>query len=330
MKAAWTPQYGPASVLDVRDIPTPSIGPDEVLVQVLASPVTAGDLRLRTADFPGVSAVFGRLLMGVRAPKQKVQGTMFSGRVAAIGERVTRFAVGDAVFGSASAGAWAEHVVVRADGIIAHRPDSVTDDEAAAVSYGAETALRFLRDIAGVKAGEHVLILGGSGGVGRFAIQIARWLGARVTAVGSRESLPLMQHLGADAVLDYRTDDFTKTGASYDVIFDIADRSSFRRCRDSLAPGGRYLTLTISLRVLLWMGLTGLLGGKRALFAIVMGNQESTEDLSGLMAEGVVRSVVAARYPLDRIAEAHTHAERRPLGSVVVHPAAPQPLASLG
>jgi len=320
MNAAWTARYGDTTVLDVRTLPEPTPGPDELLVQVHASPVTAGDLRLRAADFPGISVVLGRLMLGVLSPRQKVQGTMFAGQVVATGAQVTRFSAGDAVFGSADAGAWAERIVVKADSPIALRPDNVSADAAAAAPYGAGTALHMLRDIAKLQPGEHILILGASGGVGRPAIQVAKHLGARVTAVGSSERLEQMRQLGADTVLDYKTQDFTRSGEQYDVVFDIADRSSFRHSRKSLTPTGRYLSLFISLRVFFWMAATRLLGGKRALFGVAMGDRQLTEDVRGLLEGGTIQPTIAARYPLDRIAEAHAHAEGRTSGVVLVQP----------
>ncbi|MEM6930824.1 MAG: NAD(P)-dependent alcohol dehydrogenase, partial [Myxococcota bacterium] len=265
MNAAFTPAYGPATVIEIRDVPEAPLGDRQIRVKVHASPVTAGDLRIRSASFPGV-ALLGRLLMGVFGPRAPVQGTMFSGQVVEVGPRVTRFVVGDSVFGEASSGAWAERLVVDADGAVAHRPVGVSHDEAAATPYGAGTSMHFLKRLAKVAAGEHVLVLGGSGGVGRFAIQVAKHLGARVTAVGSRRNLALMRRLGADEVLDYRRHDFTRTKVRYDVIFDVADASSFAHCRRVLAPDGRYVTLYVSGRAL-WQSLvTRLTGGRRVLF----------------------------------------------------------------
>ena len=202
-----------------------------------------------------------------------VQGSMFSGEVVEVGADVTRFAVGDRVFGDCGAGGWAETVVVDAQSAVAHLPDGVTYDEAAAVPYGAGSAMHFLREVADVKPGEHVLLLGGSGGVGRFAIQVAKHLGARVTAVASARNHEQMRELGADAVLDYRTQDFTKTGEQYDVILDVADASRFRHSRRSLRDGGRYVSLYISLRVLFWSLVTSFLARRRAMFSIAVSSR---------------------------------------------------------
>ncbi|MEO0603477.1 MAG: NAD(P)-dependent alcohol dehydrogenase [Myxococcota bacterium] len=319
MNAAFTPAYGPATVLEIRDVPEPPLGDRQIRVKVLASPVTAGDLRLRTASFPGM-AVLGRLLVGIFGPRAPVQGTMFSGQVIEVGPRVTRFAVGDSVFGEASSGAWAERLVVDADGAVAHRPVGVSHDEAAATPYGAGTARHFLKRLAKVSAGEHVLVVGGSGGVGRFAIQVAKHLGARVTAVGSGRNQELMRRLGADAVLDYRRHDFTRTKDRYDVIFDVAGVSSFAHSRGVLAPKGRYLTLYVSGRAL-WQSLvTRLTGGRRVMFDVALGSRETMEELATWMAEGVVKPVIAARFPLTRIVEAHEAAEANPSGAVLVQP----------
>lgn len=324
MLAAFTPAYGPAALLETRTVDAPTPGPGEVLVDVSTSSVSAGDLRLRTADFPGITGVIGRAMFGWSEPKNKVQGTMFAGRVACVGAEVSDFAVGDAVFGMSDDGAWAEQVVVQADGPLAHRPEGITDAAAAATTYGAGTALHFLRDLAKVQPGERVLILGGSGGVGRFAIQLARHMGAHVTAVGSARNAALMQRLGAHAVLDYRQTDVHTADDRYDVIFDIADTSSFAAARPILTDTGRYLTLYITFTVLAQMAWTSLRKGPKALFAIAMPSREDIETVAGLLAEGVLAPVLSERFPLERIVDAHLHAERDRNASVVVEVARPR------
>ncbi len=320
MNAVFTPTYGTASTLQLRHIPIPTPGPGEVLVQVEASAVTAGDRRIRSADFgPGMS-LMGRLFIGLFGPRRPVQGTMFAGVVTAVGQGVERFQVGDAVFGSVAAGAWAEYLVVHADGPIAQRPAGVTPAEAAATPYGAGTAWHFLHDLAAVKPGERVLVLGGAGGVGRFAIQIARHLGAHVTAVGRRTSFDMMRELGAHEVLDHQAGDFAARGETWDVVFDTADVSSLGHSRPALRPTGRFMTLYGGLRVLVDMLRTRRGRGPRALFAVVTGNRARTETLAKLLAEGAIRPVVAATFALDDVAAAHRCAEQRAPGDVVVLP----------
>ena len=326
MLAAHTPRFGPASVLEVRDVATPAVGPNEVCVEVHASPVTAGDLRLRAADFPGISKLVGLLMFGFTAPRRPVQGTMYAGTVVAVGAQVTAFSLGDSVFGCADDGAWAEQLVVAADGAIAHRPLGVDASTAAAVPYGAGTALYFLRTLADVQRGERVLILGGSGGVGRFAIQVAKRLGAHVTAVGSAASLQLMRRLGADVVIDYRTTEVANLGQTWDVVFDIADCSSFAQARALMTPSGRYLTLIVSLRVLLEMGWSHVVGGQRALFGVALPEQDAMNELASWLSEGALVAQIAQQLPLLDIANAHRAAERRVLGEVIVMPTA-QPAA---
>lgn len=305
MKAAITNRYGSPEVLEIRDLPPPDVGEHDVLVRVHATPVTAGDRRLRTADFPSISAVPGRLVIGVLRPRQRVQGTHFAGRVVAVGSAVTDYAVGDDVFGSTDHGAYAEYLSIPEGGAMARMPAGFGYDEAAAVPYGAVTALRFLRDLGEVKPGDKVLILGASGGVGRFAVQIAKHLGATVTAVCGRDAFDLVRRAGADQVIDYAAGSFAGNGSRYDVIFDVAGTSSFGRSRASLEPDGRYLTLFVSLGVLLHMALSSMRRGPKAKFAVALGNRDDMQAVRALMEQGIVRPVIGRRYPLERIAEAH-------------------------
>src|SRR5262245_9213737 len=263
MKAAFTPTYGPADILETRDVPMPNVGAHDVLVQVHASPVTAGDVRLRAGDFPSFTKL-ARLVLGLFRPKHPVQGTMFAGRIVEVGAAVERYAVGDDVFGFTGHGAYAEYLAMPEDGAMAKMPSNMGYDEVAAVPYGAGTARYFLRDLGAVKRGDRVLIVGASGGVGRFAVQLAKHDGAEVTAICSRKSFDLVSSLGADHVIDHASEDFARNGQRYDVIFDVAGVTRFGRARSSLTDKGRYLTLLISVCVLLQMAVTRIFGGRRA------------------------------------------------------------------
>ena len=319
MKATFTPVYGPASILEIRDAPLQDLGEHDVRDQVEASPVTAGDRRLRSADFPGISAVPGRLMMGVFRPRRAIQGTMFAGRISAVGEAVTRYKVGDDVFGAAEGGAYAEYLSMAEDGPMALIPEGMGYDEAAAVPYGAGTSLHFLCDVAKLQRGERLLVLGASGGVGRYAIQLAKHLGATVTAVCSPADAPLVRELGADEVIDYHLTDFTETSERYDVIFDIADATTFSRCRGSLTDTGRYLTVYVSLGVLFHMARTAMTTGPTAKVSVAMPSRDDMEQLAALMAQGVLRPVIARTFPLERIVEAHQVADLGRLhGEVIV------------
>ncbi len=328
MRVATTVSFGPPSVLKLAESPAPEIGEHELRVRVVAASVTAADRRLRTADYPGVSAIFGRLLFGIMSPRYPVQGTNFAGEVVAVGSGVTQYSVGDDVFGGTNHGAYAEYLAAAEDGPMAKIPNGVSHEDATTLPYGAGTAVTFLRDIAAVKPGESVLILGASGGVGRFAVQVAKHMGAQVTAVCSRPQFDLMGELGADHLIDHRSDDFTANGQQYDVIFDIADASSFRHSRASLTNSGRYLTLYISIRVLMQMAWTKLIGGKRALFGVAMGNPTIAKELAGMLSDGVIKPVVTDRFALSDVAEAHALSERGVHGDVIVKvgPAEPEAL----
>lgn len=330
MQAAFTPSYGPASLIELRALPTPTIAENQVLVRVQASPVTQGDRRLRSADFPGVSALPGRMMLGVFGPRHGVQGTMFAGRIVEVGSDVTQYAVGDDVFGSAEHGAYAEYLSVDEGGPMAKMPERMGYDEAAAVPYGAGTALHFLRELAAVQPGESVLVLGASGGVGRFAVQLAKHLGAEVTGVCSRSNFERVRELGADHLIDYKSADFTHNGQRYDVVFDIAGASSFAQSRSSLTERGRYMTVYLSVGVLFQMARTALLGGPKAVFSVSFGDQAQMVELAELMAQGVLDPVIARRFPLERIAEAHTAVEGGVEGAVVVTMAPAEKLRTVG
>ncbi len=319
MKAATHTHYGPPTVFCLQEVARPRVGDGQVLIQVHACPVTQGDRRLRSADFPGIGMIMGRLMFGIFRPRHSIPGTMFAGRVVAIGAGVTRFAVGDDIFGACDHGAYAEYMVVQEDSAIARIPEGFEYDQAAAIPYGAGCALVFLRDIAKVERGQRVLIIGAAGGVGRFAVQIARHLGAEVTGVCSGSDAEMVKKLGATAVFDYRQQDFTKNGQTYDVIFDTAAGDRFRACRGSLSEKGRYVTVYLNGGVLLQMLMTSLLGGRKVASAVVMGAQELTEEVAKLMEQGVIWPVIAAEFALDEIIAAHELFENgEPKGAVVV------------
>lgn len=319
MKAAVQSQFGPPQVLQIQEVQRPVLGHDQVLVEVHASPVTQGDRRLRAADFPGLSKVIGRLMFGVFRPRNPIPGTMFAGQVVEIGEAVTRFSVGDDVFGSCDNSAQAEYLAVAEHGPLAQIPAGVGYDEASAVPYGAVTALMFLRDVARVQPGEKVLIVGAAGGVGRFAVQIARHLGATVTGVCSGRDKAMVTELGADAVIDYTRQDYTQNGETYDVIFDTSSGDRFRAAKRSLTPNGRYVTVYLNFLVIFQMLVTSMLGGRKVSSSVAIGNQKLMSDVAQLLAKRVIWPVIAQRYPLARIADAHQALDTgRPAGAVVV------------
>ena len=308
--------YGPPSVLRAAEAPAPALAPGRLLIEVRASVVSQGDRRLRAGDFPGISWLPGRLMMGLTGPRARVRGTMFAGRVAAVGQGVTGLAVGDDVFGSVDSGAYAELLVVAAGGPVAKMPVGLTYESAAALPYGAVTALRFLRDLGGLRPGQRVCVLGATGGVGVAAVQIARHLGAEVTAVCSARHHDLARELGATHVMDYASQDF-RQGGPYDLIFDTVGATRFGACRAALTPTGRYLSLILTANLLLWTLLSRRVGGRRAIGGVAMGRQQDLIDLGALVSAGALRPVVHQVYPLAQVADAHARVEAGGVPGVV-------------
>lgn len=319
MQAALLSRYGGPEMIEVRDIPRPVPGENEVLVRVHAASLTLPDCAMRKAD-PFIIRFFSGLL----GPKNPVLGDDFSGVVVAVGRAVTRFAIGDAVFGSSGmVGAHAEYIVLPEHGAFVVKPAAISHAEAAGLGYSFLTAMPFLRDEGKVKAGDRVLINGASGSVGTVAVQLAKHFGAEVTAVCSGRNAELARSLGADHVIDYAQADFTAARGAYDVIFDAVGKSSFARCRDALTPSGIYLTTVPSLPILIAM-LTTRKGPKRGKLATT-GLRPDAEKLADmhilveLIEAGAVRAVIDRRYPLAQIADAHRYVEtERKAGDVVI------------
>ena len=318
MKAVIQTRFGAAhDVLVLDEVKRPTPDANQVLVEVHASSVTQGDRRLRAADYPGISKVIGWLMFGLKTPRNPIPGTNFAGRVVGVGEDVTRFTIGDEVFGNADHSAHAEYLVIAETGSVATLPEGVSYAEGAAAPYGMGTALAMLRDHGMLRAGEHVLVVGASGGVGRFAVQIAKHLGARVSGVASAGKADLVRSLGAESVIDYRTQNYAESGHTWDVVFDTSTGDGFGGAKRVLSAVGRYVTVYLD-PLVAWQMLTSrLFGGPRVASGVVLPAQELVEDVAELLAAGV-RPVIAQRFPLNRIADAHAALEAGPRGTVVV------------
>lgn len=320
MKAIVYTRYGSPDVLRLEEVPTPLPRDNEVLVRIRASVVTPPDTAARSGN-----PAFARLYFGLLRPKVTILGSQFAGEITAIGSAVRRFAVGDRVVGgNPDFGAHAEYLCVPEDSALAPLPSNLGYEDAVAIFEGAMTALPFLRETANLQPGQTILINGASGSVGTAAVQLARHLGAEVTAVCSAGNTDLVKSLGADKVIDYVTEDFTRAVGAYDVIFDTVNRSSYSRSRRSLKRGGIYLATSPSPAILLQMLFTSRFGRTRAAIAFtgLRNPVEKAKDLASLseLAEaGAIVPVIDRRYPLDRTAEAHEYVDTgRKKGNVVI------------
>jgi NADPH:quinone reductase-like Zn-dependent oxidoreductase len=323
MKAVVYERYGSPDVLELRDVEAPAPVDGEVLVRVAATTVTTADWRLRASAFPGVTWLPGRVMVGLFRPKKGVLGGDFAGEVQAAGPGATRFEPGDRVFGFCGTGAHAELVAVSESAAIAATPENLGDEEAAAVPFGALAALVFLRDFARLRSGQRLLVVGASGGVGSYAVQLGRHFGAEVDGVCGPTSLDLVRSLGAGHVFDYTREDFTRSGRTYDVILDTVGATSFGRCKASLTERGVFVPLNFGLREAVQALATSIGRGRRVLIGVNGDKREDLELIAELLRDGRIRPVIDRSYPLDAIAEAHRHVEgRHRLGSVVVAVAA--------
>lgn len=311
MKAAYQTRYGSPDVVSIRDLPRPEPKADELLVEVAASSVTTADWRIRAAAFPGYAKVPARLMFGIFGPRTPTGGMEFSGRVAGRGADVTHFAIGDAVFGFTPAGAHAEYLTIKADAVVAAKPDNIDHVEAAVVPFGALSALVFLRDYAKLQPGQRVLIHGASGGVGVFAVQLAKHFGAEVTAVASAANLDLLRDLGADHVIDYATRDFTQGDARYDLVFDTVGKTRFSRVKRVLTDRGIFLPIEFGFREILQSLLTAKSRGKRVVIGVSGDSRADLGYVADLLARGEIRAVIDSTYPLDDIAAAHARVQSR-------------------
>ena len=322
MRAVVFDRYGPPDVLRLEDVQRPVPKEAEVLVKVHATTVNRLDCATREANRrSGLALSFmSRLVFGLRRPKQRVLGTEFAGEVEAVGAAVSEFAVGDRVFGSSglSFGAHAEFMCMRESARIAHMPAGMTFEEAAPVCDGALNALTCLKQ-ADLRKGRRILIYGASGAIGTAGVQLARYFGADITAVCNTKNLELVKSLGADRVIDYTKEDFTRNGETYHVIFDAVGKHSFRRCRGSLEPSGIYLPTDGFVNLILAL-VTPRLGGKKVLFQIPP--RQTKQDvlfLKELIEAGKYRPVIDRRYPLEDVVEATRYVEtEQKTGNVVL------------
>lgn len=321
MRAIVYTKYGSPEVLQLKDVRKPTLQKNEVLIRIYATTVTATECTFRMGK-----PLFSRLFTGLRKPKITTLGEELSGEIEAIGKDVNLFKEGDQVFGTAGPGfgANAEYLCIPEDGVLAIKPTNLTHEEAASSVDGFLTALPFLRDKGNIKKGQRVLINGASGSVGSAAVQLARYFGAEVTGVCSTVNLEMVRSLGADSVIDYTKEDFTRLGQAYDIIFDAVGKTTFSRCKSSLNRKGIFLEAGIGFGIFPHVLWTSVFGGKKARIAAtgLRSPQERTKDLNllkELLEKGIIKPVIDRRYQLEEIVDAHRYVDKgHKKGNVVI------------
>ena len=309
MRAVRFDRYGPPDVLRLAEIERPVPKDDEVLVRVRATTACRSDAGRRSSEY-----FIGRFFNGFFRPKSGTIGMEFAGEVESAGATVTELAAGDRVFGIGS-GTNAEYVCVREAGAIARIPDGMTFEEAAGIADGGLSAISLLRS-AGLEEGQRILVYGASGSIGIGAVQVAKHLGAHVTAVGSTKSLDVLRSLGADEVIDYQQEDFRRNGRTYDVILDSAGKTTFLHCRRSLEPDGTYVTTDPGF---LWHDAAISLTTKRAKLGIVRWTKPDLQTVAELIEAGKYRAVIDRTYPLEDVVDAHRYVDtHQKVGNVVL------------
>jgi NADPH:quinone reductase-like Zn-dependent oxidoreductase len=317
MRAVVYDRYGPPEVLRLEEVERPVPAKGEVLIKVHASTVNRTDTGLRSAEY-----FISRFFTGLVRPRHKIPGQELSGEIEAVGSAVTEFAVGDRVFGvsASKGGAHAEFLCLPEKAPLAHMPAGMTFDEAAAIPDGVVLAMNYLRR-ADLPNRRKVLVYGAAGSIGTAWVQLAKHFGADVTAACPTKNVELVRSLGADHVIDHTVDDFTKTGETYDLIFDAVGKLSFARCKPSLRPGGIYASSDLGPKaqnpfLALW---TSRIGDKKVLFPIPRYTKEDVVLAKELVEAGEYRAVIDRRYPLEDVVEAHRYVEAgQKTGNVVL------------
>ncbi|EZH74074.1 Zn-dependent oxidoreductase [Aquimarina atlantica] len=310
MKAVTINKYGTPDVFKLEDVKKPIPRGKEVLIKINAIPITTEDLLQRKGE-----PYFTRLFLGLTKPKNSVLGAEFSGEIVEISNDVTKFKVGDKVFGHSgqNLGCYAEYVCIEEEGLLLKKPENMNDEDVASVCTFM-AAWNFLVSMAKVKNNQKVLINGASGTVGSAAVQIAKSFGANVTGVCSSTNMNMVKSLGADKVIDYTCDKFTENGELYDIIFDVANKSSFYDCKDSLIKKGIYLNPVLQVSTLFQMLWTKVFSKKKVMFSATGFRPISLrkiflKELTILFEKGKLNTIIDKRYNLEQIAEAHRYIE---------------------
>jgi NADPH:quinone reductase-like Zn-dependent oxidoreductase len=307
MKAVIYAEYGPPEVVELKEVVKPAPKENEVLIKVYATTVNRTDCGFRSANY-----FITRLFSGLFSPKNKILGNEFAGEIEAVGNKIASFNVGDKVFGynDSKFGAHAEYMTMEENEAIAPMPVNITFEEAAPITEGGHYALCDIR-AAKIKSGQNILIYGASGAIGSAAVQLAKYFGAKVTAVCSTKNIELVRSLGADVVIDYTRQDFTKTNQAYDFVFDAVGKSSFSQCKQLLTKNGIYISTELgknSENIFLAL-LSLIIPGKKVLFPFPTINKEDVFFFKELVETGRYKPVIDRKYPLEQIVEAYKYVE---------------------
>lgn len=320
MRAFVYRRYGGPDVVELAEVPTPVPRDNEVLVRIHATTVTSGDWRVRTLHVPTGLGLVARLAIGFTRPRQPIMGSEMAGTIESVGKHVTRFRVGDEVFGfpGGAMGCHAQYRTMPEDGRIARKPANLSFEEAASLPFGASTSLHYLRK-AKIKAGDAVLVIGASGGVGSAMVQLAKHFGAQVTGVTSTNNLALVASLGADRVIDYTREDFTARGETYDIVVDTVGKTPVARCMRILKDKGRLLAVAAGLPEMLASVWAPLTGSRRVIAGPAEERAGDIPEIAALAEAGALKPVIDRRYRFAQMPEAHAYVETgRKRGSVVV------------
>jgi len=320
MKAIVCAKYGPPDVLQLEEVRQPTPKDNEVLIRIHAATVARGDCELRGLNVPILMGLMMRIAFGFRGPRRKILGQELAGEIESVGSKVKLFRKGDQVFALTGLhlGAYAEYVCLPEDGLVATKPSNMTYVEAAAVPVGGLHAFHFLSR-GDIQSGQKVLIIGAGGSIGTFAIQIAKSLGAEVTGVDSTGKLDVVRSIGADHVIDYTREDFTKGGETYDVIFDAVGKGSFSGCVRSLKEDGVYLLGNPGLSQQVRAKWASMTSSKKVIGGMFSYKSDDLIHLRELIEAGKIRSVIDRRYPLEEIVEGHRYVDTgQKTGNVVI------------
>jgi NADPH:quinone reductase-like Zn-dependent oxidoreductase len=317
MKAIIWTKYGPPDVLKIREIEKPVPGINEILVKISACTVSSGDCEMRSLKFPFLLKFPLRLYIGFKKPKRiKILGQEFAGEIESVGKNVKTLKVGDKIFAATGfkMGAYAEYICfsekpTEMEGVLAKYPDNITPAEAAAIPVGGLNALYFLRK-GNITKGQKVLINGAGGSIGTIAVQLAKLYGAEVSCVDSTDKLKMLNSIGADHVIDYTKDDFSKNGKKYDLIFDIPCKGSFSACLRSLNENGVYLLSNPTPWLSILGKLVSLPGRRKVITGTALYKTEDLKYLIKLVDDGKIKSVIDKIYTMEQIADAHSYVER--------------------